>query len=460
MTPAGAGRHRIVPLGDDATAAGPATRPGGSRPVPVATFLAGVALGAGTAAGSALLLYTGQGFLATAGFLLAVSIAAVAAGIWVGGPPAGAASASGRRWFWAVIAFVAAGLFAVLWSARPAMRATGIGGALAVLLILAEPAYASGSLIGALETRDGRAHGLAPGTSGTAVAALIGAAAGILVATTLLIPNIDAPGVFLGAAALLAVTGGIHTTRARRATHAEDPTMNERCVIITGVSDSGQVGFAVARRFLAAGWRVVITAPSDAVLDRAAELAASGEVVGVRADLAEPGDVAMLIDTVRERHGRLDAVINVAGGLTVIKPVADTESDEWRREIERNAGTTYHVCRAVLPLLRERGGAIVNFAAVAGQRAAANLGAYSASKAAVIALTRSLALEERSNGVRVNAIAPAMIDTDQNRRTLGDAEDARLVTRDEIAEVAFFLATPKSSGVTGATIPVVGDAIE
>lgn len=460
MTAAGAGRRRTVPLGDAAAAAGSVARPGGSRPVPATTFLAGVALGAGTAAGTALLLYTGQGFLATAGFLLAVSIAAAAAGIWVGGPHAGARSAPGRRWFWAVLAFAAAGAFAVLWSARPALRATGIGGALAVLLILAEPAYASGSLIGALEARDRQAHGLAPGTGGTAVAALIGAAAGILVATTVLIPNINAPGVFLAAAALLAVTAGIQATRARRATHAEDPTMNEHCVIITGVGDSGQVGFAVARRFLAAGWRAVITAPSAAVHDRAAELAASGELAAVRADLTEPADVATLIDTVRERFGRLDAVINVAGGLTVIKPLADTESDEWRREIERNAGTAYHVCRAVLPLLRERGGAIVNFAAVAGQRAAANLGAYSASKAAVIALTRSLALEERSNGVRVNAIAPAMIDTDQNRRALGDAQDTRFVTRDEIAEVAFFLATPASSGVTGATIPVVGNAIE
>ncbi|MGH7576881.1 MAG: SDR family NAD(P)-dependent oxidoreductase, partial [Longimicrobiales bacterium] len=230
--------------------------------------------------------------------------------------------------------------------------------------------------------------------------------------------------------------------------------------IITGVGDRGQVGFAVARHFLAAGWRAVITARSDAVHERAAELAASGVVVAVRADLTEPHDVAVLVDTVRERYGRLDAVINVAGGLTVVKPLADTASDEWRREIERNAGTTYQVCRAVLPLLREHGGAIVNFAAVAGQRAAVNVGAYSASKAAVIALTRSLALEERPNGVRVNAIAPAMVDTDQNRRALDDAHDATFVTRQEIAEVAFFLASPASSGITGATIPVVGNALE
>lgn len=425
----------------------------------IATTVAGAALGAGTTAGSALLLYTGQGFLATAGFLLAVSIAAAAAGIWVGVPqPASRAVSNRRRWFWVVLAFTAAGVFALLWIGRPPLRASGIGGALAVLLILAEPAYASGSLIAGLGAR---ARSADP-AGGGAVATMIGAAVGVLFATTMLIPNLEAPGVFFGTAALLALVGGIETARGGRVTGAEDRTL-KRSAIITGVGDRGQIGFAVAQRFIAAGWRIVITGLSENVHERASELAAGGEVAAVQADLTDAAAVASVIDAARARYGRLDAVVNVAGGLTVMKPLAATEPDEWAREIQRNADTAYQVCRAALPLLREHGGSIINFASPAGQRAVRNLGAYSAAKAAVVALTRALALEEKPHRVRVNAIAPGFVDTDQNRRAVeGTSDDtsSRFVTRAEVAEVTLFLASPAASGISGETIAVLGDALD
>ena len=235
--------------------------------------------------------------------------------------------------------------------------------------------------------------------------------------------------------------------------------MNGKVAMVTGVGARGQVGYAIAQRLLRAGAHVIITGRGPVVEELAAELAAEGDVTAVIADLLSDDDVDRLVTSARDRYGRLDALINVAGGLSVIKPIAETSADEWRREIQRNAETTLRTCRAALPLLRESGGAIVNFASPAGLRAVGSLGAYSAAKAAVIALTRALALEEKKFGVRANAIAPGMIDTEQNRSQAADPEAAKYVSREEIAEVALFLASDAASGISAETIHVLGESL-
>ncbi len=232
--------------------------------------------------------------------------------------------------------------------------------------------------------------------------------------------------------------------------------MPGRAAIVTGVGARGQVGYAVARALLATGDRVLITGRGPTVDALAVELAGAsgGEVVAVRADLATATGAEAVVAAARARFGRLDLLVNVAGGLTVIKPLAETTPEEWSGEIDRNARTAFLMCRAALPLLRESRGAIVNFAATAGLRALKNLGAYSAGKAAVVALTRALALEEAAHGVRVNAVAPGIIDTEQNRASMGAPKG--WVTREQIAEAVLFLAGPGASGITGETIVVGG----
>ena len=231
--------------------------------------------------------------------------------------------------------------------------------------------------------------------------------------------------------------------------------------IVTGVGARGQVGFAVARALLAVGERVLVTARGAALDALATELAAgspAGNVAALRADLSTPAGAESVVAAARDRFGRLDLLVNVAGGLTVIKPLAETSPEEWTGEIERNARTAFLLCRAALPLLRASRGAIVNFASPAGLRAVRNLGAYSAGKAAVVALTRALALEEAAGGVRVNAVAPGMIDTEQNRAGVADSARVTWVTREQVAEAVLFLASPAASGITGETIVVGGRA--
>ncbi|MGH7506903.1 MAG: SDR family NAD(P)-dependent oxidoreductase, partial [Longimicrobiales bacterium] len=290
-----------------------------------------------------------------------------------------------------------------------------------------------------------------------AVAMLVGAAAGVLLAATVLIPNFEPPGIFLAAAALLAMFGTIEANRPHLNAARETMDMNGKVVLITGVGDRGQLGWAIARRFLGAGARVAITNRSGDLAALAAELGPPPAVLGVNADLTADDDIARLFGAIRERFGRLDALVHAAGGLSVTKPVAETDPVEWRRELERNADTTFRISRAALPLLRESRGALVHFASPAGLRAVASLGAYSAAKAAVIALTRAIALEEKRHGVRANAIAPGMIDTEQNRSTA--TPDTRYVTRDQVAEVALFLASESGSGMSGETVRVMGDSL-
>lgn len=443
-----------------------------TRAARAGAFLAGLALGAGAVTGGALLLYVDEGFLPTFGFLAALVLAALAAGLWVSRPSTAfrepGASGLPVGWAGAIIAFLLAGIFAQLWDTVAWAREAILGRAMGVVFLLAEPAYATGALLAALQVRAGARRSGRTTAGGAGASALAGAAAGVAVAGMVLLPRVH-PGTVFWAAAAGLMLAGLLERRVR--SPAAEPGLSEstggaemdgiegKVVIVTGVGARGQVGYAVAESFLELGARLAITDVGPAVEDLATELGQRGHVIGVRADLTRPDDADRVVADAVERFGRLDALVNVAGGLTVIKPVAETDRSQWLREWERNASTAFVMSRAALPRLRERGGAIVNFAAPSGLRAAAGLGAYSAAKAAVIALTRALALEEKAHGVRVNAIAPGLIDTEQNRRSLG--ADARgWVRRDEIATVAAFLVSDAASGISGETIHVMGEGLE
>lgn len=436
----------------------------------VAAFVAGAATGAGLLAGGALLLYTGRGLLGDVGVLAALVLATLAAGLWVGAPDPDAPPPSGAgRWTLAVLAFAGAGLYA---GARTdgAFPLDPAGRGLAVLLFLAVPAYTAGLVFAAFAARTGPRRPMRQ----VAIVLLLGVAAGIAVSAAELIPNYDADVVLVGCATALAL--GAIIDPGLGALLRGSVSMRDKVVLITGVGGAGQVGYALAEAFLTSGARVAVTGRTDEIEARARELAEHGPVLGVVVDLTVAEQVDRLLEAVGERFGRLDVLVNAAGGLTLIRPLAETGPAEWQAEVMRNAETTFLVSRAALPLLRESRGSIVNFASPAGLRAVPGLGAYSAGKAAVVAMTRAMAVEERDHGVRVNAVAPGMIDTEQNRRAAagnrsaaevdegslaaGEPEPPRWVTRDEVANVVLFLAGEGSSGVSGEVVQVLGAGVE
>ncbi len=404
----------------------------------MAVATTGVVLGVASVSAAALLLYGGQGVVRSAGLLIAAVLLATGAGVWVGGarsPLSGPHPLLGR-WTFAVIALLVASFIAGVWFRSPSIQSLTWAGPVALVLLLAEPAYALGALLAGLAGR---------GRDGVAVPALVGTAVGVVLATSWLIHAFPPGLVFLGLALVLTGAGSLEM---KVPGGVKEAGMADRVVIVTGVGDPGQVGYAVAEAFVRQGARVVVSSRGETIVERARSL--GGDVVGVAADLADPEGAAAVVEVARERWGRLDALVNVAGGLHVMKSVEETTPEEWQREVDSNARTAFLMSRAALPLLRESGGAIVNFASPAGLRAVKGMAAYSAGKAAVVSLTQALAREEEASEVRVNAIAPGMVDTAQNRASMSDAE--AFVSREAIVEAVLFLA--EARGVSGEVLGV------
>lgn len=233
--------------------------------------------------------------------------------------------------------------------------------------------------------------------------------------------------------------------------------LSGKVAVITGAA--GNLGQAVAQAFGCAGARLVLTATSN---ERLAELyrplAGSPDVVlagGI--DLSEPGDAAALIEAALGRYGRLDALVNTAGGFAGGRKVHEDELDNWDAMFRINLRTALNACRAAVPHLIEQGsGSIVNVAARAALAGTPGLAAYCASKSAIVRLTESLAGELKDYGINVNCVLPGTIDTPQNRRAMPNADFAKWVPPAAIADVILFLASDAARAVTGAAVPVYG----
>jgi NAD(P)-dependent dehydrogenase (short-subunit alcohol dehydrogenase family) len=223
-------------------------------------------------------------------------------------------------------------------------------------------------------------------------------------------------------------------------------------ILVTGAA--GVLGQAVIATLVARGEAV-------AAVDLAPMIPAAGQRVSVGGiDLADATAGAALIAqlTGTSGAGSLTGLVNVAGGF-VWETVSEGGWASWERMYRINVQTAFEATRLALPALRTSRGAIVNVSAAATARAGAGMGAYAAAKSAVSRLTEALAAEELTNGVRVNAVMPSVIDTPANRRDMPDADHSRWVSPSEIAEVVAFLLSPAASGVTGALVPVVGRVI-
>lgn len=234
-------------------------------------------------------------------------------------------------------------------------------------------------------------------------------------------------------------------------------SLAERVVLVTGVSHDGQVGQAVAQALAERGARLAIAARSREQVDaRAAELRTAGaRVLALAVDLAAEDQVQQAVDRVVSEFGRVDVLINLAGGLTRYKPLVEHTLEDWNHELGNNLLTAFLCTRAVFPLMRSAGsGSIVNFARAGAVQA--NMVAYSCAKAGIEALTRTLALEGRDHGIRVNAIAPGLVDTASNIEAMKPKDLKKWARREDIARAAVFLASDESAGITGQVIAVTG----
>jgi NAD(P)-dependent dehydrogenase (short-subunit alcohol dehydrogenase family) len=224
--------------------------------------------------------------------------------------------------------------------------------------------------------------------------------------------------------------------------------MDGKVVVVTGAS--GALGKVVAETALARGAKV---AGVDHAASQIPVTATRIELGGV--DLSDAAQAKKAIDAAAAHFGRLDALINIAGGFA-FETVAEGDPKTWQRMYALNVLTALNASRSALPhLAASRSARIVNVGAIAALQAGAGMGAYAASKAGVHRLTEALAAEWKGK-VTVNAVLPSIIDTAANRASMPKADFSKWVTPQELAEVILFLVSDAASAVTGALLPVSG----
>ncbi|HUN87950.1 MAG TPA: SDR family NAD(P)-dependent oxidoreductase [Terriglobales bacterium] len=226
--------------------------------------------------------------------------------------------------------------------------------------------------------------------------------------------------------------------------------MSERIVVITGAN--GGLGSFVTRRFLANGDTVVGASRSIQQSDFPDD-----RFVAITTDFFDVASVQNLADQTITRFGRIDVVVHVVGGFAGGKPLHETGEQTWSQMLDQNLNAAFHVVRAVIPHMRKAGaGRFIAVGSHAAERPLANLGAYVVSKAALVTLIKTLALENADCGVLANAVLPGTMDTPANRTAMPSADFKKWVPPADVAEVIFWLAGDLAGQLNGAAIPVNG----
>jgi len=242
-----------------------------------------------------------------------------------------------------------------------------------------------------------------------------------------------------------------------------------KVALITG----GGTGFgrAIARRFAGEGARVALTGRRPGPLEtvRSEIERGGGEALALPGDATRSDDVRRVVEGTLAGWGRLDVLVNNAGTVLVRADVVGTSEDDLRRTLDANVLTTFLYCQHAMPALVRVRGAVINVASMGGLKAQRNHLSYSVAKAAVVHMTKCMALDHAPQGVRVNCICPAYVETDLNREHLRHMRETGELavleaahplglrgTPEDVAGAALYLASDDARWNTGAIIPVDG----
>jgi NAD(P)-dependent dehydrogenase (short-subunit alcohol dehydrogenase family) len=228
-------------------------------------------------------------------------------------------------------------------------------------------------------------------------------------------------------------------------------------VLITGAS--GALGRSVVSRFLAAGERVLAVGTDESALAELTPLAPSDSLSLRRADLTDSASVARLFADAEAASGVFPAVVHLVGGFRYAR-LAEMSDRDWSFLVSVNLETTFRVFReSARAFERARAGVLVAVAAPAGLLGEAGVGGYAATKAGMLRLVESFARELAPFGARANAVLPGTMDTAANRASMPDADPAKWVSTDAVAEIIHYLTTPASAAVNGAAVRVPGPSL-
>ncbi|HEY2013459.1 MAG TPA: SDR family NAD(P)-dependent oxidoreductase [Bryobacteraceae bacterium] len=230
-------------------------------------------------------------------------------------------------------------------------------------------------------------------------------------------------------------------------------SLEGKVALITGAK--GGLGSFVTEAFLAAGGRVVGVSRSIQASDFS-----HPEFFAMPAELSSGEAARKLAEAVIERFGRIDSLVHVMGGFAGGRRVDETDDATFEKMLDLNYRAAFYVARAVLPQMRQQGGGRI--LAVASRQAmepAANVGAYSASKAALVALIRSIALENKDRCISANTVLPGTMDTPGNRGGDPRADGSEWVQPSQVAALLVHLASDAGAQISGAAIPIYGKQV-
>jgi NAD(P)-dependent dehydrogenase (short-subunit alcohol dehydrogenase family) len=225
---------------------------------------------------------------------------------------------------------------------------------------------------------------------------------------------------------------------------------NNQVVLITGAK--GGLGTSVTQASLAASAMVVGSSKSIQDSDFA-----SPRFAAIPADLTVAESASQLVASTIRRFQKIDALVHVMGGFAGGQPIPETSDETWDMMMDLNLRAAFNILRAAIPPMRKAGrGRIVAISSRQAVEPAANLSAYNTSKAGLVALMRTAALENSDAGITANTILPGTMNTEANRKASPDADASKWVRTERVASLAVFLVSDAGAEITGAAIPVYG----
>ena len=229
--------------------------------------------------------------------------------------------------------------------------------------------------------------------------------------------------------------------------------LTNKVALITGAN--GGLGMAVTKAFLEAGAQVAGVSPKiqDSDLGHPNFKAFPGEI-------ASRDSAQAVCSAVVARFGRIDILVHLVGAFKGGKPVAETDDDTFRNMLDANLVAAFYIIRAVLPDMRTRGsGRILAIGSKAAIEPAPMIGAYAASKAALVSLVRTVAIENKDRGITASVILPGTMDTLANRAAMPGKDPSKWVQPSQVAGMLVHLATDEASQISGAAIPILGSEL-
>lgn len=229
--------------------------------------------------------------------------------------------------------------------------------------------------------------------------------------------------------------------------------MKGKVVLVTGAD--GGLGAYVTQAFLDAGATVAGTSRKIQQSDFK-----SLSFAALPAEMSSGEGARSLADEVVARFGRLDVLAHTVGGFSGGQSIADTDDTTFQRMFDLNLNSVFHILRATIPVLRRTGnGRIVAIGSRAALEPGAGVGAYSASKAAMVSLIRTVALENKDAGLTANVILPGTMDTPANRKSMPNTDSSKWVHPSTVASLVTWLASDAGKDINGAVIPVYGSDV-